>query len=84
MKRALRMLILLAGIVSAIALAGLIHVLAGLFLAGPFDQIFNHVEYRDLEHSFRIWALYSFTAIAMTVWLWRTHRRHYGKLWKSD
>jgi len=84
MKLALRLLILLSGIVSAIALACLLHVLAGLFLAGPFYQVFNHAEYRDLEHLFHVWAAYSFTAIAITIWLWRTYRRQYGKLWKSN
>ena len=44
MKLALRLLILVSGIVSAIALAELSYVLAGLFSAGPFDQVFNHAE----------------------------------------
>jgi hypothetical protein len=70
--------------VSAIAMAGLLHVLAGLFLAGPFDQVFNHSAYRDLEHLFHMWAAYSFTAIVITICLWRTYRRQYGKLWKPN
>src|ERR1700730_18715719 len=65
MKLALKLLILLSGIVSAVALAALIHVLAGLFFAGPFAEVFNHAAYRDLEHLFHVWAAYSFTAIAI-------------------
>jgi hypothetical protein len=84
MRLALRFLILLSGIVSAIAVAGLLHVLAGLFLAGPFDQVFNHAEYRDMEHLFQVWAAYSLTAIVITIWLGRFHRKQYGKLWKSN
>jgi hypothetical protein len=84
MKLALKLLIALSGIVSAIALGALLHVLAGLFFAGPFLQVFNHAEYRDLEHLFHVRAVYSFTAIAITIWLWRTYRRQYGKLSKSS
>jgi len=84
MKLALRLSILLSGIVSAIALAGLLYVLAGLFLVGPFAQVINHAEDRDLEHLFHVWAAYSFTALVITILLWRTHRKQYGKLWKSN
>jgi hypothetical protein len=83
MKLALRLSILLSGIVSAVALAELLHVLAGLFLAGPFDQVFNHTEYRDMEHLFHVWTAYFLTAAAITIWLWGTYRKQYGKLWKS-
>jgi heme A synthase len=83
MKLALKLLIVLSGIVSAIALGALLHVLAGLFFAGPFLQVFNHAEYRDLEHLLHIWAAYSLTAIALTIWLWRTYRRQYGRLSRS-
>jgi hypothetical protein len=84
MKLALRLSILLSGIVSAIALTGLLYALAGLFLVGPFAQVINHPEYRDLEHLFHVWAAYFLTAIVITIWLWRTYRRQYGKLWKSN
>jgi hypothetical protein len=84
MKLALKLLILLSGIVSAVAFAALIHVLAGLFFAGPFAEVFNHAAYRDLEHLVHVWAAYSFTAIAITIWLRRTYRRQYGKLSKPS
>ncbi len=84
MKLALKLLILLSGIVSAIALASLLHVLAGLFFAGPFLQVLNHAGYRDLEHLFHLWLAYSFAAIAITIWLWHTYRRQYDKPRRSN
>jgi hypothetical protein len=84
MKLALRLSILFSGIVSANAVAELFHVLGDLLLAGPFDQVFNHAEYRDMEHLFQVWAGYSFMAMVITIWLWRVHRRQYGKLRKSN
>jgi hypothetical protein len=84
MKLALRLSILLSGIALVVALAELLHVLVGLFLAGPFDQVFNHAEYRDMEHLFHLWTAYFLTAFAITIWLWRTYRKQFGKLWKSN
>jgi hypothetical protein len=44
MKLALRLSILFSGIASAISLSGFFWVLAELFLAGWFAEVFNHAE----------------------------------------
>ncbi len=79
MKLALRFSIALAAVVSAFALTGLLHALAGLFLAGPFAQVLDHAGYRDMEHAFYLRAGYFLIALMTTVWLWRTYRRQYSK-----
>jgi hypothetical protein len=83
MKLMLRFLILLSGIVSAIALCGFFYAMTGFFLAGPFAQVLNHPKYGELQHSCAVWATYSLIAIATALWLWRTHKRQYGSLWKT-
>jgi len=84
MKTAIKLSLLLSVIVSATALAGFLYALASLGLAGWLAQVINHPEYERLEHSFHVWTAYLFAALAITSWLWRTYRIHYGKLWKSN
>jgi hypothetical protein len=83
MKLALRLSIIVSGIVSAVALAELSRVLLGFFVAGPFLQVINYAEYKDLGRLLQVWAAYSFTAIVITIYLWRTCRRQDRKPRKS-
>jgi hypothetical protein len=84
MKTALKLSLLLSVMTSAISLAGFLYALAGLLLAGWLAQVINHPEYERLEHSFHVWSAYLFASLAVAIWLWRTYRIHYGRLWRSN
>ena len=79
MKLMLKLSILLSGLVSAAALSGFLYLLPGYFIGGPFMQVLNRREYRELSHLVHVWFICSATGVGVTIWLCRTYRRQYGK-----
>lgn len=79
MKLVLKLSILLSGLVSAAALTGFLYLLPGYAIGGPFMQILNRREYRELSYLVHVWFICSVTGVGVTIWLWRTYRRQYGK-----
>jgi hypothetical protein len=84
MRAALRVILLIWAAVSAVSLAGLIYVFPGYSLDSAFSQALRRHPSPQGESWFH-WCLSFFLlGVCMTAWLYRVHRRQYGKLWKSD
>jgi hypothetical protein len=84
MRFAVKSLILTWAIVSLVSFCGLIYVFPGYSLDSAFSEAFR--KHPGPEGSFWFdWRLiFLVVGIFMTFWLYRTYRRQYGKLWKSD
>ena len=84
MRFAVKSLILTWAIVSLVSFCGLIYVFPGYSLDSAFSEAFR--KHPGPEGSFWFhWCLtFLVVGIFMTFWLYRTDRRQYGKLWKSD
>ena len=84
MKAVVRLLLLIWATVSAVSLMGLIYVFLGYSLDSAFSEALR--KHQDPQASF--WFHWSMTflliGVCMTALLYRTHRKHYGTLWKSN
>jgi hypothetical protein len=84
MRAVVRLLLLTWATFSAASLVGLIYVFPGYSIDSAFSQAFR--THPSPRGSF--WFHWSMTFLlvgtCMTTWLYRTHRKHYGKLWKPN
>jgi len=82
MRIALRLLILIWATVSVVSLFGLIYVFPGYSLDSAFSQALR--THPSARSSFWFhWSLtFTLFGLFLTGWLYRTHRKHYGNLWK--
>jgi hypothetical protein len=83
MRFAVESLILTGATVSLVRFCGLIYIFPGS-LDSAFSELFR--KHPGPEGSFWFhWCLSLLVVgICMTFWLYRTYRRQYRKLWKSD
>ena len=84
MKLALKLSILMWLVASLISFGGVFYLLPSYTLVGAFAEAFKTPENPDLLHWFYGCAVSFVIGVAITVWLWRTYRRQYGRLWKSN
>ena len=84
MKLALKLLIVLWMSVSLASFGGFLYLLPSYMVVGAFAQALKTPESPNLLHWFYGCMISSATGISMTLWLWRSYRKQYGKLWKSD
>jgi hypothetical protein len=88
MKSALKVLVIIWACISLLSLAGLLYLLASYFMVGAFAQVFKTLQSPEQRPELARWFHFSelglTVGIFMTTWLWRTHRKHYRRLWKSN
>jgi len=84
MRAAVRLLLLIWATVSALSLVGLIYVFPGYSLDSAFSEALR--KHPSPQGSFWFhWCMTFFlVGVCMTAWLYRTYRKQYGKLWKSN
>jgi len=83
MKSALKLLVILWACISLLSLAGLLYLLPSYFMVGALAQAFKTLQSPELTRWFHFSELGLTVGIFMTTRLWRTHRKRYGRLWKS-
>ncbi len=84
MKSALKVLVIIWTCISLLSLAGSLYLFPSYFMVGAFAQVFKTLQSPELALWFHFSELSLTVGIFMTTWLWRTHRKHYGRLWKSN
>jgi chromate transport protein ChrA len=84
MRSALKTLVIIWLCVSALSLAGLLYLLPSYVIVGAFAEGFRTPQSPQLVHWFHFSEMGVTVSILMAAWLWRTHRKHYGNLWKSN
>jgi hypothetical protein len=84
MKLAFKFSIFVWAVASIISLGAVLYLLPSYTLVGAFAQAFRTPENPDLLHWFYSCAISFVIGVAVTIWLWRTYRRQYGSLWKSN
>jgi hypothetical protein len=81
MKAALKVVVVVWALVSLFSLAGLVYLFPSYATDCAFAEAFKTPENPDLLRWFHGSLI---LGILMTLCLWRTHRKHYGKLWRSN
>jgi len=84
MRAAVRLLILIWASVSAVSLVGLIYVFPGYSIDSAFSEALRKHPSPQASFWFHWCMTFFLVGACMTVWLYRTYRKQYGKLWKSD
>jgi len=84
MRVAVKSLILVWATVSVVSLSGLIYVLPGYSLDRAFSEPLRKQPSPQASFWFHWCMIFFLVGACMTVWLCRTYRKHYGKLWKSN
>jgi prolipoprotein diacylglyceryltransferase len=84
MRAVVRLLLLIWATVSAVSLVGLIYVFPGYSLDSAFSEALRKHPSPQASFWFHWSMTFLLVGVCMTAWLYRTHRKHYGKLWKSD
>jgi chromate transport protein ChrA len=84
LKVILKALIVLWMVMSTVSLAGLIYLLPSRVIVGAFAQVLKTPQNPDLLRWFYGCTISFVVSIIITIWLWRTYRGQYGKLWRSD
>jgi hypothetical protein len=80
MKSALKILVIIWSCVSVLSLGGLLYLLPSYGIVSAFAAGFGTPRNPQLERWFHLSEMGLAVGILMTAWLWRTHRKHYGKL----
>jgi len=84
MRFALKSLIVVWIFVVLISLGGLICLSPSYIVVGAFSQALRVRGNPELQHWFYGCGASFVVGIFVTIWLWRTYRQQYGRLWKSD
>jgi len=83
-KAALMLVLVLWALVSLFSFAGLVYLFPSYVIVGALAEGFKTHENPDLLHWFYGCAMSLTIGVIIMALLWRTHRKHYGKLWKSN
>jgi hypothetical protein len=83
MRAAVRLLILIWATVSVVSLVGLIYVFPGYSIDSAFSEALRSTQVRKRRSGFIGVCPYFLVGALVTAWLYRTYRKHYGRLWKS-
>jgi hypothetical protein len=84
MRAAVRLVLLIWATVSALSLVALLYVLPGYSLDSAFSAALGKHPSPQASFWFHWSMIFLFVGICMTACLYLTHRKYYGKVWKSD
>jgi len=84
MRTVLRSITFIWATVSLVSLFGLFYVFRGYSIDGAFSEALRKHPSLQASFWFHWCTTFFFVGVCMTAWLYRTYRKHYGKLWKSD
>ena len=84
MRVAIRVLIFIWAAVSLVSLCGLILVFPSYSVDNAFAQALRKHPSEQASFWFHWCLTFFLVGCCITAWLYYTHRKHFGKLWKSD
>jgi hypothetical protein len=84
MRAAVRSLILIWATVSVVALFGLLYVFPNYSIDSAFSEALRTHPSAQGAFWFHWCTTFFLVGICMTAWLYRTYRKRFGKLWKSN